>query len=75
MGIRTAVEVMAMSGQVTLPEALRLIGKPRSWGERVLWQYKDTLPEAARVGIVRVWPLSLVDRLREIARREAEARR
>jgi hypothetical protein len=62
-------------GLVTFPEALRRIDKPRSWGERVLWQYRDVLPVPTRLGSARVYPESIVDRLRDIARREAEARR
>ena len=59
---------------VTLPAACREIGKPRTWGERIVWEYKDVLPEPHRLGIVRVWPRALVDRLREIAVREAQRR-
>lgn len=59
---------------VTLPAACREIGKPRTWGERVVWEYRETLPEPQRLGIVRVWPRLLIDRLRDIAKRESFAR-
>lgn len=64
-----------MTDVVTLPEACRVIGKSRAWGERIYWAYRETLPPPTRAGIVRVFPASIVERLREIARREEEAKR
>lgn len=55
---------------VTLPAACRKVGKPKSWGERVFQEYKAELGEPTRIGIVRVWPCVVIEKLREIIARE-----
>lgn len=54
----------------TLPEFCRKLGKSRGWGERVIWEYRDELPHPSRVGIVRVWPVAILEKLQAIICRE-----
>lgn len=55
---------------VTLPRACKEVGIPLSRGERIIWEYRDELPQLTRIGHMRVWPQSLVEKLRDIIARE-----
>ena len=55
---------------VTLPACCRTLGKPRAWGERVFWEYRNELGEPVRIGNVRVWPIAVLNKLKDIIARE-----
>lgn len=64
-----------MGEVLTAIQAFRAAGVTRPKGERLLWEYREVLPTPQRIGSARVFPASIVEQLRELARREAECRR
>lgn len=56
---------------VTVPEISRQTGHTRPQVERIITQYAHELPPFKRVGITRIWPPEIIQRVLDIFSREA----
>jgi hypothetical protein len=56
---------------VTKTGIVRGTGAVASRVERILAQYRDRLPSPVRIGNARVWPVGIVDLVRQILAAEA----